>query len=674
MVYQAQFSANQQEIVTLSKDGKIRQWSRKTGQLLRSLPESIVPKSAKPKSAQLKTTVAQPKSAAPPQPAFQQLELSPNRLAALDTEQQVWLWNLESGQVELKLGGQAAFAEAAQPKTNQPKTNQPELLRFSPNGQMLVTASAADLHTAYLWDSRTGKLLDKLSGHEGGITAVQFTPDGTYILTADTAGSLRIWSAERGGELPGLQLAGEIEWATFLPGGLMPQPALASTLDSQTTWQKWQSVRPSAQATPSAQPDIAITPMVAVAPDGQIRQWKILTDQPLAQGGAAAPYLAAIQPQTTAAKLRDRLLALWPGWQAVEQSAALGFTQLPQAAMVKPFMQQAGLAGVEKVSFPDSQAALTGFALNAEGTLLARADLEGGVSVYRTEAEKAPRLLYRVENWRTSDQKAGPLNSPLSQVVTPGAATNQPNQATPHSAPTVIRHLAFSPNGQQLLGVADDLTIRTWQAGSGQALGVLRGHSATIRQARYSADSQWIISASWDKTARIWNANTGQASQMFQHVDAVSSAGFSPDGQRVVTTSWDGGAKVWQVASGDAKFSLDHPQKSVLDAEFSPDGKLIVTASVDGTARLWDAASGVEQAVLKSNSADGQPEAVVRAFFSPDGQYVATLNKSGRVSLWAATWEMLLRLAQERSLRQLTPEECSRYLRLPPDQCPSLPL
>jgi len=141
-----------------------------------------------------------------------------------------------------------------------------------------------------------------------------------------------------------------------------------------------------------------------------------------------------------------------------------------------------------------------------------------------------------------------------------------------------------------------------------------------------------------------------------------------------VTTSWDGSVKLWQVATGEAKLSLNRHQKSVLDAEFSPDGTQIVTASMDGTARLWDAASGKEQAVLKPTSANGQSDPIVRAFFSPDGQYVATLGQSGRVSLWAATWDMLLHLAQERSLRQLTPEECSRYLRLSPDQCPSLPL
>ena len=592
-------------------------------------------------------------------------------LASGSADQTLRLWDVTTGQCRQILEGHSKKVYS---------------VRFSPNGQLLVTTSATDLQNAYLWDSHTGKLLDKLPGHQGGITSVQFTPDGTYILTADATGNLRLWSAEQGGELPSLQLEGETEWATFLPGGILPQANQASRAGGQGTWQKWQPTKLAplnTAVTQIAMTQTAVTQMVAVAANGQIRQWKILTE-PLTSLENNAPtengssnsmlHLAAIQPQTTAAKLRDRLLAFWPGSEPVHQAAVSGFMQLPQAAMVNPFPSQPLLDSVTKSGLPDSRAALTGFALNTDGSLLAKADIEGGVSVYQTETEQAPRLLYRIENWRSLSQTTEPLSEvvPLRSSVKHSSA-NQP-QVMAHNVPTAIRYLMFSLNGQQLLGVADDLTIRVWDARSGQEVTVLRGHSATIRDAHFSADGQWIISAGWDKTARIWNVSTGQEVKLLKHTDAVSSAKFSPDGQRVVTTSWDGSVKLWQVATGQAQMSLDQHQKSVLDAAFSPDGTQIVTASIDGTARLWDAASGKEQAVLKPTSANGQSEPIVRAFFSPDGQYVATLGQSGRVSLWAATWDMLLHLAQERSLRQLTPEECSRYLRLPPNQCPSLPL
>jgi WD40 repeat protein len=112
-----------------------------------------------------------------------------------------------------------------------------------------------------------------------------------------------------------------------------------------------------------------------------------------------------------------------------------------------------------------------------------------------------------------------------------------------------------------------------------------------------------------------------------------------------------------------------------LEAHFSPDGRQLVTASADGTAILWDAATGLRQASLRPNAASNSiPDPLIQAYFSPDGQYVAAQTQSGKIHLWAATWEMLLKLARSRSLRQLTADECDRYLQLDSNQCPKLPL
>ena len=45
-------------------------------------------------------------------------------------------------------------------------------------------AGVFESKTARVWDAATGKLLVTLAGHEAGVRSVQFSADGTRILTA----------------------------------------------------------------------------------------------------------------------------------------------------------------------------------------------------------------------------------------------------------------------------------------------------------------------------------------------------------------------------------------------------------------------------------------------------------------------------------------------------------
>ncbi|HEY9805745.1 MAG TPA: WD40 repeat domain-containing protein, partial [Candidatus Obscuribacterales bacterium] len=299
-----------------------------------------------------------------------------------------------------------------------------------------------------------------------------------------------------------------------------------------------------------------------------------------------------------------------------------------------------------------SGSVLSSVALSADGQTLAVAKTDGWIEILQLQSDQPPRLLHRIQ----SLPKAKAIATPKSVEATP----------------VVVRQMSFSPDGQKLLGLGDDLTVRLWNVSSGKLLQKLQGHQATIEQARFSPNSQQIVTASWDRTARIWDVASGRLVRLLPHTDVVSSAFFSPDNQQVVTASWDGAARVFDATTGALRVVLAGHHGPVLDAEFSPNGRSLVTASADGTARLWDARTGTEQAQLRPFSLGDDSSRVRRAFFSPDGQYVATLSDDGKVRLWAATWDVLLKLARDRTLRQLMPEECIRYLRLAPSDCPAL--
>ena len=73
-------------------------------------------------------------------------------------------------------------------------------LDFSPDGAYLVVAEEGEV--AHLWRGHGAAGLGTLKGHEGRLMGVRFTTAG-QIVTADLAGTVRVWRVDRGAPMPG---------------------------------------------------------------------------------------------------------------------------------------------------------------------------------------------------------------------------------------------------------------------------------------------------------------------------------------------------------------------------------------------------------------------------------------------------------------------------------------
>ena len=62
--------------------------------------------------------------------------------------------------------------------------------------RFLVTGS--EDKTVRIWNASAGKELAVLLGHEGWVTSVSFSPDGTRFATASGDRTIRIWDADTG--------------------------------------------------------------------------------------------------------------------------------------------------------------------------------------------------------------------------------------------------------------------------------------------------------------------------------------------------------------------------------------------------------------------------------------------------------------------------------------------
>ncbi|NJN91765.1 MAG: WD40 repeat domain-containing protein [Leptolyngbyaceae cyanobacterium SL_5_14] len=659
VVNSASFSPKGRWIATACDDGKVRLWEINTGQLRHTLTQNAPVDRASNIQSGSNSSL---QTINPIDPVMEVL-FSPDEqlLATTDTQHQTWLWEVGSGRLRARLAGQGSATQ----------TEQDEgigAIAFSPDSRQIITTSRGQVnqeasYSVYLWNAQTGHQTGVLRGNHAAITTAQFSPNGAYLVTANQEGTVRLWSAMAGGELPTLQIPhGLVQWTAFV----QPAAPLEAASDSVSSV----DLTPSSmliESNPDFKAQAGVAPalpagLVTVTADGLLRRWDIVPNS-VANPNLAIDLNHGLPSASTAqidAPIQPRFWQrLTPsGWRSLLDSQA----NLPPAK--SPAVSEAPIAAVGMrmgqlqpagAVAADGRATLTSVAFSQNGQMIATATSDGWVEIRRNQPNKLAEPLRRIQSVQVSEIRDDSTSSLRHSNV-----------------PAVFHQLVFSADGRRLLGLGDDFAARLWDVQSGQLLQTLHGHEAMIQQAQFSPDGQQIITASLDRTARIWQVVSGQAVKVLIHQDAVSSAAFSPNGQQVVTTSWDGTARVSEIETGELKVILSGHRGLVLDAQFSPDGRSLVTAGADGSARIWDAETGVEKAQLHPTYTGLEPKLIRRAFFSPDGQYIATLSEEGEVNLWAATWEMLLELARDRSFRQLTAEECLRYLRLAPDDCPAL--
>jgi WD40 repeat protein len=69
-------------------------------------------------------------------------------------------------------------------------------VRFTPDGQRIV-AGCVD-STIKFWATESGEPVYTLSGHEGRVYSLAFSPDGRRLATTGDAGAVFIWDSEQG--------------------------------------------------------------------------------------------------------------------------------------------------------------------------------------------------------------------------------------------------------------------------------------------------------------------------------------------------------------------------------------------------------------------------------------------------------------------------------------------
>ena len=106
-------------------------------------------------------------------------------------------------------------------------------LAIDPSAE-IVCAGSHDSFDIHLWSVQTGALLDQLSGHEGPISTLAFTPDGRNLISGSWDRTIRIWNVfDRSQTSESLQLTSDLLCIAIRPDSMQ---LAASSLDGQLTF------------------------------------------------------------------------------------------------------------------------------------------------------------------------------------------------------------------------------------------------------------------------------------------------------------------------------------------------------------------------------------------------------------------------------------------------------
>jgi WD40 repeat protein len=205
----------------------------------------------------------------------------------------------------------------------------------------------------------------------------------------------------------------------------------------------------------------------------------------------------------------------------------------------------------------------------------------------------------------------------------------------------LIRDIAFTPDGRQLVSGSDDKTIRIWDLTTGKTLRAIRGESAPGDPGKnfaiaLSADGKWIAAGGWfggnvdeSRSVRIFDFATGHLVALLKgHVDVIFGVAFSPDGRYLISASADKTAIVWDLQTRQIKQRLKGHTDFIFGVSFTPDSARVVTASDDHDLRLWRVSDGVELARMT-----GHTDKVRSVAIAQDGT-IASGDWAGEIRLW----------------------------------------
>jgi WD40 repeat protein/tRNA A-37 threonylcarbamoyl transferase component Bud32 len=471
---------------------------------------------------------------------------------------------------------------------------------FSPDGTRVASGDAQGV--VKVWDRRVSREVLTLPGHQGAVSAVAFSPDGMYLASGGADGAVRVRNAATGEELATFRAhAGGVTGLAFDPiplaGGNRPTWRLASTGHA-------------GEAEPS----------------GELKLWDATSGKTV--GGRARDYLLSA-------------VAYSPDGKFLATTGKGGDVTGWDARALEPVLRFASYTKGTELVFPSPNCV----AFSADGSFVAAGSPDGLVRVW--DAATSQECFSTLARGQASVFGLAFAGSD-GRIITAATGDNtiqawftrgRKHAFTLRGHTRAVKAVACSPDGKCMASGSLDRTVKLWDLRQRDDDPTLRSPNQHITSVAFTADGARLASATRDRALRVWDVATGKAVLILKSLpEAVNCLAFSPDGSQLACAGADGTVRLRSTALGDAAVGgqvaalrpLQGHAGTALAVAFHPDGATLASAGVDGTVRLWEVASGREALRLRAGGAT----AVHSLAFSPDGTRLAAAGDDGALRVW----------------------------------------
>ncbi len=427
-------------------------------------------------------------------------------------------------------------------------------LAYSRDGKFIATGSAD--HRIFIWSSKTGSLIRRLSGHKNYVTSVDFSPRGSLLASGSMDGKIILWSPDS--DVPvktintGFGATGKV---LFSPDGkyLAYGKKEISLLESKSGKKKMTIQNPHP----------GFIRVGAFSPHGR--------------------YLAALTGKNR--------IDIFDIENQKEVKSLSGHTGLVQAVAWSP-----------------------------DGKMLASGSLDGTVRIWDINSGRGRKInpgnVFAL-GFSPDGKKiaAGVSKNYRYSLIVISALTGR-ILYTRDTGGDLVTSLSFSPHGKQIASGSSEKKLTLWDSGSGHILKTMSGRADTVYNVEFTRQGRYFLSSSWNRIS-IWDRETAcETGSLSGHPNfGVGWFALSGKGDLLLSGGRDKILSIYEVPSGKALKRIKI-NKIIAGISASPDGRNAAVILEDGMVQIYSLPGGRRVKLIKT----GMPASTGEGFrlaFSP---------------------------------------------------------